>query len=318
MSRKGRELELLIYKLEEIVLPKNAKIKSPDFLPHALTGKRREVDVSIKYNVGTSQILIIIECRDRKTSNEDVTWIEQLKTKCEGLNANKVIAVSSKGFSNEAILLANIYGIETRVISEITGEELLKFNTGNQQLVILKTEVKAIKINEKIRSEKILNKQKVDNQEFFGHTHDKIFTIDFPDKDISLNVHAWFLIESGIKKCFPNFVIPNDGTKVRFKFPLKYDNIGYVLKLNHNGLDCQVFDIYIDIIIWKEVSKFDLIKRINYDNDLKRIMQTNEYTKEYNDKEYKVIQHLDFQNQQKYYENYLHEKDYQIEIKSKK
>lgn len=118
MPRKGRELELLIEKLEKMALPDGASIYSPGILVDKITGQDREVDVLIEDSIGTSNIKIVIECRDR-SAVQDTTWIEQLYCKVQDLNVHKTIAVSSSGFSDQAIYKAKHYNIETRTISEI-------------------------------------------------------------------------------------------------------------------------------------------------------------------------------------------------------
>ncbi len=123
MPRKGRNLELLIEKIESVQLPEGASIESPGYLIDKITGSKREVDVLIKYKVGSVPIIIIIECRDRN-STEDTTWIEQLNTKIKDINANKIIAVSSNGFGSPAKLKAIHYGIETRTLNNIDQREI--------------------------------------------------------------------------------------------------------------------------------------------------------------------------------------------------
>ena len=56
--------------------------------------------------------MLMIECRDhsRKQSSD---WTEQLVTKTKALKANKVIAISHKGFYAPAIKLAKKHGIVT-------------------------------------------------------------------------------------------------------------------------------------------------------------------------------------------------------------
>lgn len=123
MGRKGRYFELLIKQLEEVILPIGAKITSPGFLKDKITNHPREVDILIEHNIGTSNIIIAIECRDR-SSKQDTTWIEQIKTKIENLDVHKVIAVSSRDFSENAKKKANFFGIETRTFSEIDKESI--------------------------------------------------------------------------------------------------------------------------------------------------------------------------------------------------
>lgn len=118
MPRKGRELELLVARIEEVLVPQGAVVKSPDYIVDRATGDRREVDVSIRMQVGSIPVLIVIECRDRDDV-EDVTWIEQLVQKCSDLRA-KGVAVSSAGFSAGAEKKAAFWGIETRRIDELT------------------------------------------------------------------------------------------------------------------------------------------------------------------------------------------------------
>lgn len=141
MAREGRDFEQLIEKLEKILLPEKAVITSPDFILDKITGQKREVDISIKMEVGSVPILIIIECRDRQ-ADQDTTWIEQLYTKTCDLNANKVIAVSSSGFSDNAVTKASHYGMETRTYGDISAEDIkdwckIEFITShNQQYLI--------------------------------------------------------------------------------------------------------------------------------------------------------------------------------------
>jgi hypothetical protein len=94
MTPKWKEFEQLIARIERAIAPSGAELKSPDQLPDKVTGELREVDVSIRYKVGTCPILITIECRDR-SKVEDVTWIEQLAEKKRFIGASMTLAVSS-------------------------------------------------------------------------------------------------------------------------------------------------------------------------------------------------------------------------------
>jgi len=81
------------------------------------------VDASIRYTVGTSDLLITLECRDR-VRTQDVTWIEQLATKRVHIGADRTLAVSSSPFSEAALKAARLHGISTRLISEVSDEDL--------------------------------------------------------------------------------------------------------------------------------------------------------------------------------------------------
>src|SRR5260221_2294701 len=103
MPRKGRKLERIVEALEKCWSPERAEVRSPDFLIDRTTGEEREVDVSIRYKIGTIPVLVVLECRDRRNA-QDVTWIEQLAKKRDDVMASRAVAVSSSGFTQSASL----------------------------------------------------------------------------------------------------------------------------------------------------------------------------------------------------------------------
>ena len=106
-----REFERAIAVIEEAAAPRGATIKSPDRIRDLTTGELREVDASIRFTVGTVDILITIECQNRSRKANDM-WIEQLVTKKLKIGAAKTIAVSAKGFTKSARITAAHHGIE--------------------------------------------------------------------------------------------------------------------------------------------------------------------------------------------------------------
>lgn len=126
MVRKGRDLELLVALLEEHLGPLGIEVRSPDYIPDKDTSQPREVDISLRSQIGSSNILVIVECRNRK-GDEDVTWIEQLSKKRESVGADKAVAVSSSGFTEPAILKATRENIELRILNEIDPKEIGKW-----------------------------------------------------------------------------------------------------------------------------------------------------------------------------------------------
>jgi hypothetical protein len=123
MARKGRDLEKVISLLEGELQQSGIQVKSPDFLPDKGTGMLREVDISLRGHIGSSDILAIIECRDRN-GTQDVTWIEQIICKRSSVNADKVLAVSSSKFSEPARIKAEKNNIELRTLDEINPENV--------------------------------------------------------------------------------------------------------------------------------------------------------------------------------------------------
>ncbi|HDZ73226.1 MAG TPA: hypothetical protein ENH55_10720 [Aurantimonas coralicida] len=118
-----REFERLVARIEADAGPQGLVVTSPDRLRCKLTGRMREVDASIRARVGTTEMLVTIECR-RRQKTQDVTWIEQLATKKSSIGADRTIAVSVSGFSPEAQIAASHAGISLRRLSEITVAEI--------------------------------------------------------------------------------------------------------------------------------------------------------------------------------------------------
>jgi hypothetical protein len=94
MSDKDwRVVERLAESFERVLSPQGAVIKSPDSLPDRITGESKDIDVSIRYTVGSIHLLLVVECRDRARV-DDCTWIEQLATRSKDVGANATVAVS--------------------------------------------------------------------------------------------------------------------------------------------------------------------------------------------------------------------------------
>ncbi len=122
--RSSKDLERLVARLERLLAPTDAVSTSPDYLPDKITDGKREVDVSIKSRIGSSPILMTLECRERARA-EDVTWIEQLAAKRNSVGVDKAVAVSSFSFSEPAITKATFHGIEIRRLEDITHVDTL-------------------------------------------------------------------------------------------------------------------------------------------------------------------------------------------------
>ena len=118
-----REFERLIARIEADAGPKGLVVTSPDRLRCKHTGRLREVDASIRANIGTTAMLVTIECR-RRTKIQDVTWIEQLATKRTSIGADRTIAVSVSGFSSDAQTAASHFGITLRKVSDLTAADV--------------------------------------------------------------------------------------------------------------------------------------------------------------------------------------------------
>jgi hypothetical protein len=110
-----------VHGLEQLLAKAPVEIRSPDYITGKITKTRREVDVSLRSRVGSVDVLVIIECRDRGKS-QDVTWIEQLASKREDVGADKAVAVSATGFSPGARNLARPKQVVLRSLEELEAD----------------------------------------------------------------------------------------------------------------------------------------------------------------------------------------------------
>ena len=138
-KHRSKEFEELAARLEKALAPDGAQVKSPDRIRDKFTGQYREVDASIRYTIGSSHILITLECRDRART-QDVTWIEQLATKREHVGADRTLAVSSSPFTEAAILAAKTHGISIRLISEVT-DEVIRSQVNTLEVAVHSTDL---------------------------------------------------------------------------------------------------------------------------------------------------------------------------------
>jgi len=123
LKEEAKQFELLVARIEEAAAPRGAVVTSPDRIRDSVTGQMREVDASIRFQVGTIPVLLLVECRKRDRS-QDVRWIEELATKRNSVRADKVVAVSATGFSAPAQRAAKHHGIELRTLREVSPAQI--------------------------------------------------------------------------------------------------------------------------------------------------------------------------------------------------
>lgn len=111
MPKRTNDFQSLIAHIYEQLRPTGAQVTESAMVKDEDTGELREIDVLIDCAVGGHPMKIAIECRDR-SRKESVSWIEELIGKQRALHINKMIAVSSKGFTGTAERKAKRNGIE--------------------------------------------------------------------------------------------------------------------------------------------------------------------------------------------------------------
>lgn len=154
MARAGRDLELLVGELERLLGGTRSQIRSPDYIV-GRSGTRREIDVSVRATVGSSELLVILECRNRQ-DRQGIGWIEQLAGKAQDVRADRAIAVSSSDFSDGARQTAERENIGLRTIEELAVDGIFSWLHPDVQVgptIIQRYAAVEIQINVKSESE---------------------------------------------------------------------------------------------------------------------------------------------------------------------
>ncbi len=121
MSNLGKKLESLIKDFEQLFAPSGLNVLSNVPVYNDSGVSIAEFDIQIKGKLGETEINWLIMCRDRPSSGAaPVEWVEQLMGRRERFNFNKVMAVSTTGFSPGAVECAKTHGIILRTVRNIT------------------------------------------------------------------------------------------------------------------------------------------------------------------------------------------------------
>ena len=119
MHRKdGKNLEELVTEIQKLVLKAGRNVEvNKKFYDQGVQIAEFDIFITFKSDIGDHKWLI--ECRDRPSKGAaPVSWIEQLIGRKVLHGLDRVIAVSTTGFSSGAILYAEKGGIELRTVSE--------------------------------------------------------------------------------------------------------------------------------------------------------------------------------------------------------
>lgn len=275
MPRKGKALERLTALIESLLVPMGGTVTSPAYLPDKVTGNRREVDIAIRLKVGTSPILVIVECRDRY-GIEDVTWIEQLAQKRNDVNADKAVAVSSYGFSQPAIRKAEFYNIEIRKLDMLTAADVQDwFRAGSAEHVSENAFIHGVKIQVQDVGQDQLTAQ------IHAHLHeisrgniDQKFLISKPDKQPCSIRDVWE-IQRNLLPIFGG--IPETNTKIRRKVKINFPDpkTRYFIPGRSELID--VVNLIFDVDLSIDRAEIPIRRIHSYSDVVSSLVQTVEY-----------------------------------------
>ncbi len=108
---KWKKFEKLAYEIQKN-LAGDADVKLNDSIKGADSGVSRQIDISIRRQVGQFPLLVVIDCKDYQ-SRVDVKAVGEFVTTVRDVRANKGAIISSSGFTEAAVALGKHHGIDT-------------------------------------------------------------------------------------------------------------------------------------------------------------------------------------------------------------
>ena len=124
----GKRLEQLVAMVEGMKLPEGFRVTSNESIRDDNGAQIAELDIAITGRIGSTTYTTIFECRDRPSEGAaPASWIEQLDSRRRRLKLDKIIAVSSTGFSPAAIDWARDSNIPLRTLETLTESDVRGF-----------------------------------------------------------------------------------------------------------------------------------------------------------------------------------------------
>src|ERR1051326_5138561 len=117
MPKRTTREQRLVKKIYQSMATAGAKVEeSPERTERGRSAKR-EIDLLLEQDLFGTPIRIAVEVRGRKRK-DTLEWIDGLVGKYKDMNVQKIIAVSTSGFTPEALIKAQDEKIDTLTLAE--------------------------------------------------------------------------------------------------------------------------------------------------------------------------------------------------------
>jgi hypothetical protein len=123
VPQRSNDFQKLVFLVKKVLGGTGATVVESKMLPDLRTGVEQEVDVCIETSVAGQPVMVCLECRDHKRP-ADVTWIDQMRGKHDGLPTDALVLVSRSGFSKSARTKARVSNIQLLTYAAATEEQL--------------------------------------------------------------------------------------------------------------------------------------------------------------------------------------------------
>ena len=196
----GRSLEQLVSVIESRLVPQGFQVELRERVYNDSGIQIAEFDILITGRVGSMTFSWLIECRDRPSEGAaPAQWIEQLIGRQRRFRFDKVMAVSSTGFCDEAIKVAADANIELRHLDELTPEAIGDWLPQNAPLIIRDGQPVSVRLSRSTSEPDTETCQTIPTDQpilLNRSSHERISVLDLWEKLIHLN-SVWHGVSEG-------------------------------------------------------------------------------------------------------------------------
>jgi len=116
--RAGSDYERFVYEKFRRLFP-DAQVTLNDKIPGKQSGLLREIDISIKMTVGDTEIVYIVQCKDRGKRPADILVLGEFSSVIKDVDATKGFLICTSGFAKSNYKYARTLGIELLTVEDI-------------------------------------------------------------------------------------------------------------------------------------------------------------------------------------------------------
>src|SRR4029077_3068862 len=116
--RAGSDYERFVFEKFRRLFP-DAQVTLNDKIPGKQSGLLREIDISIKMTVGDTEIVYIVQCKDRGKRPADILILGEFSSVIKDVGATKGFLICTSGFAKSNYKYARTLGIELLTVEDI-------------------------------------------------------------------------------------------------------------------------------------------------------------------------------------------------------
>jgi hypothetical protein len=121
MARAGSDYERFVYNKFQGLFP-DAQVTLNDGIAGRQSGLLREIDISIRMTVGDTEILYIVQCKDRGKRPADILILGEFSSVIKDVGAAKGFLICTSGFAKSNYQYARTLGIELLTVEDIESD----------------------------------------------------------------------------------------------------------------------------------------------------------------------------------------------------